>query len=329
MHKIVSLVRNENLQRIFTKEDLKRLEAMNVVMKTGKGALSADEMVELLADATIAITSWGAAKLEGEILKHAPNLKLVLHGAGSVKGVVTRQFWEKGIRLSSAADPLSKGVGETALGLTITSLKNMWQLSENTRLGQWSEGKNQVRELFGITVGVVGAGRAGRHYIRLLKNFDVDILIYDPTLKEDDEIRYSARQVSLEQLLLQSDVVSIHAPSIPETYHMFNSERLQLMKDNAILINTARGSLIDEAALVKVLEKGRLFACIDVTDPEPPAKDHPFRTLPNVVLLPHIAGAVNNGLGRIGQFVLQELERFLTGEEMHGEVKERELDILA
>lgn len=208
-------------------------------------------------------------------------------------------------------------------------LHNMWNLSKNTRQGKWSEDKDKVREVYGVTIGVISAGRAGAHYIKLMKNFDVRILLYDPFVSEEKAAELGADKVELDELLKQSDVVSIHAPSIPETYHMLNGDRLAIMKDNAVLINTARGSIIDEQALVAELEKGRLFACIDVTDPEPPAEEHPFRSLPNVVLTPHIAGAVNNGLYRIGKYVVSEIQAYIEGEKMDGEVLEYKLGSLA
>jgi phosphoglycerate dehydrogenase-like enzyme len=110
---------------------------------------------------------------------------------------------------------------------------------------------------------------------------------------------------------------------------MFNRETFALMKDDAVLINTARGSLIDEDDLVNELRKGRFIACIDVTDPEPPRPDHPFRELPNCILIPHIAGAVNNGKYRIGKYVVEEVRRFVAGQPMDGEVNLGKLHIIA
>jgi phosphoglycerate dehydrogenase-like enzyme len=256
-------------------------------------------------------------------------LKAVFHAAGSVKAVVTPELWRRGIRVSGAAEVLGRGVAETALGMTISSLKHMWRLSGNTRSGEWAKDRDKVKELFGINVGVIGAGRAGRHYIRLLNSFEVDILLYDPTISFEKAAELGAKKVELEELLRTSDVVSIHAPSIPATNRMINRERLAIMKDDAILINTARGTIIDEDALAAELGKGRLFACLDVTDPEPPSKDHPFRSLQNVILTPHIAGAVNNGQYRIGKYAVEEIKRFVKGQPMDGEVKEEQLGILA
>lgn len=330
MKNIVFLLNAKLRNSIFKQEDIDALSQIgNIVFNMDEQGPDADKVKELIRDANIAITSWGCPRLDRDILQQAPGLELIVHAAGSVKGIVSDEVWRRKIRVSSCAYPLGIGVAETALGFTITALKNMWDLARNTREGKWDEGREKVREVYGVTIGVIGAGRAGRHYIKLMKNFDVDILLYDPTVDEQQAQEMGVQKVELEELLKRSDVVSIHAPSIPETYHMINRETLMLMKDDAIIINTARGSLIDEEALVEELRKGRLFACIDVTDPEPPDKGHPFRSLPNVILTPHIAGAVNNGLYRIGKYAVEEILAYVKGEKMDGEVFENKLSILA
>lgn len=316
--------------RLFDDSHWKQLESIGTVVRnTREGAPLADTLKAVIEGADAAITSWGCPALTQDILERAPQLGGVVHAAGTVKGIVTDALWARGIRVSSANGPLGVGVAETALGLTIASLKNMWRLSRSTREGAWSAGKDKVRELYGITVGVIGAGKAGSHYIRLLRQFDVDILLFDPLLTEEQAAVMGAVKTELNELLARSDVVSIHAPSLPETYKMIDGERLALMKDDAILINTARGTIVDEQALVAELTKGRLFACLDVTDPEPPAPDHPLRSLPNCVLTPHIAGAVNNGVKRVGQFAIDELKRLLAGEPLKGEVRAEQMSTLA
>lgn len=329
MRNIALLMDHNKIKRIFLNGELNKLQSKNLNIYQPAGCLNKDEAKSVMANADIVITSWRTPPLDRDLLDQAPDLKVVVHAAGSIKAVVTPEVWKRGIRVTSSAEALAVGVGETALGLTIVSLKNIWNLARSTREKGWGEGKEKVKELFNVNVGVIGAGRAGRHYIRLLKNFDVEIFVYDPTLQADDPILQHVRHVSLEDLLRKSDVVSIHAPSVPDTYKLLNKERLALMKDEAIIINTARGTVVDEEALVEELRKGRLFACLDVTDPEPPADDHPFRTLRNVILTPHIAGAVNNGLARIGQYVSKELELFMAGKKMDGEVLPSELDTLA
>lgn len=328
MKKIAMLQGKDMTDSIFAQKHLDRLGGMGRLMVNPiSGRPSPEHVAELIEGAEVAITSWGCPPLTPAILDRAPDLKVILHAAGTIKGIVVPEVGERGIRVSNASDALGQGVAETALGLTIVSLKNIWRLAQNMRKGEWS--KSNVTELYDITIGVIGAGKAGGHYIRLLRQFDVRILVFDPAQSEERIKEMGAELVSLEQLLRESDVVSIHAPAIPETAGMLNEERLSWMKDEAILINTARGTIIDEAALTAELTKGRLWVCLDVTYPEPAAADHPFRSLPNVILTPHIAGAVNNGKRRIAAYVIDELERFQQGLPMHGEVNLGNLHVMA
>ncbi|MDF2719514.1 MAG: hypothetical protein K0R28_6439 [Paenibacillus sp.] len=316
-------------QKVLAEKHLEQLKQWGEVVYNEAGSNDPEAIRRTIEGADIAISSWGTPSLNGIILDAAPQLKAVIHAAGTVKPIVTQELWSRGIRVSSANGPLGKGVAETALGLTIASLKNMWKMSRDTRQGGWGAEKPRVRELFDVTVGVIGAGKAGKHYIKLLQNFDVTVLLADPFVTAEQAEAIGATKAELEQLLNRSDVVSIHAPSLPSTYKMINSERLAQMKDNAILINTARGSIIDEPALIAELQKERIFACIDVTDPEPPAADHPFRSLNNCVLTSHIAGSVTNGLFRIGKYAVQEIELLLNDKRMDGEVEEKDMAFLA
>jgi len=327
--RIALLQGKEQREKVFKPQHLDRLRKLGeVVMNEQSGDPSEAQLADIILDADIAITSWGCGPLTARVLDAAPNLQLVLHAAGTVKPIVTPELWDRGIRVSNATAALGKGVAETALGFTIVTLKDMWRLVRETREGGWGDGAN-VREVYDVTIGVVGAGRAGSHYIKLLRQFDVDIVLYDPFVSEAQAQTMGARKAELEALLAQSDVVSIHLPSLPETHHMFNRDRFALMKDDCVIINTARGSVIDEEALAEELRKGRFFACLDVTDPEPPRPDHPFRGLPNVVLTPHIAGAVNNGLQRLAQAVVLDAEAFMDGEPLGGEVRADQLHLLA
>lgn len=328
--KIVMLQDVEYTERIFTPEHMKQIQRHgSLCINPLKGTPTPDEVAELIEGANIAITSWDCPLLEAAILDRCPELKLIAHAAGTVKPIMSPDVISRGIRVCSANEALARGVAETTLGLTIVSLKNIWQLARNTREGEWNKQRELVRELYEVTVGVIGAGLSGRHYIRLLQQFEVQVLVYDPFLSDLEIKELGAVKVELDQLLQQSDVVSIHAPSIPETNHLMNERTLRLMKDDAILINTARGSLIDEEALVAELRKGRLWACLDVTQPEPPDVHHPFRSLPNVTLIPHIAGATNNGLHRLGSFIAREVDLFIQGSPLMGEVKLSQLHMMA
>lgn len=317
--KIAMLMDRNTRSQVLDEETLRRFQSLGEVVLNETDKNEPENAGKIIQGADIAVTSWGSPAITEELLAQAPDLKLVLHAAGSVKPVVTDEMFRRGIRIISSACVLSSGVSETALGLTIAGCKNFFALNQEIREGGWSH--MGVTDLYGITVGIIGFGIAGSHFAELLSHFTVKVISYDLYVSEERMASLGAEKVSLEELLRRSDVVSLHAPSIDDTYHMINRDTLNQMKDGAILINTARGSLIEEEALIQALEQGKLkYACLDVTDPEPPAADSKLRTLPNCILTPHLAGQAGNGLRKIGLHCCQELERFLENGTLTSEV---------
>lgn len=317
-------------KKLISDKAMQMLEGMGTISANETEAMDKETVKKVIAGSDVAVTSWGVPRLDGEILDAAPDLKLVVHAAGSVKGVVSDEMFARGIRITSSARILSEGVSETALGFTICACKNVFALNDSISKGGWKDDSDDIKELYDITIGVVGCGFAGSHYIELLRPFGVDILAYDPGVSKEKLARLGAKKVDLETLLRNSDVVSLHAPSIPSTYHMLNKDTLALMKERAVLINTARGSLIDEAALIETLQSGRLkYACLDVTDPEPPKAENPLRGIANCIMTPHLAGLANNGKLKIGVHVAEEIGRFVRDEALIGEVAEEMLATIA
>jgi len=283
--------------------------------------LDEEQAKVLLADADVCITSWGSPRLSPAVVKAAPRLKLLCHAAGSVKPFVSEAVWERGIKVTSAAAAIAVGVAETTLGWIIVAAKQALVANQAVHAGGWKrEMRFPAGDLPGKRIGIVGASHVGRNVIRLLAQFDVEILLYDPYVTARAAAELGAKKVTLDDLMSTADIISLHAPKTDETHHMINAKNLALVRDGVTLINTARGSLIDEAAFVEHLKTGRIWAILDVTDPEPPVADHPFRSLPNVVLTPHIAGTVDTGRTRIGECVTEEVRRFAAGEPQKHEV---------
>jgi phosphoglycerate dehydrogenase-like enzyme len=210
----------------------------------------------------------------------------------------------------------------------IVGIKNIWPLSLHLRNGGWRDSPYwPTRELHRNKVGIVGASEVGRHVIALLKPFDPKILLYDPFVSEMEAEKLGVSKVNLDELVREVDILSLHAPALPATEKMISADHLQNMKDDCILINTARGSLIDEPALIQELEKGRFFAYLDVTEPEPAALDSPLRFLPNVVLLPHLAGCISD-CSHLCNLAVEELRRFFFNEPLVNEIKVTDLETI-
>ena len=328
--KIAVLIGNKLRSELFTESSIARLGKFgDVYCNKGEGP-AVEDLDKLVKDADVIVTSWGSPVINEHILSVAPRLRLVAHAAGSVKPIVSDALFDHGVKISSSACVLSRGVSEMAVGLTIAGAKNVFAYNTLIHRGIWPEEKSATNELFGLTVGVVGCGFAGSHYIELMQDYDVRLIAYDPGLDADSIRNIGAEKVNLDELFRQSDIISLHAPSIKSTYHIVNSESLAMMKQNAILINTARGSLIDEIALAECMNKGKLkYALLDVTDPEPPLPDNPLLSISNVILTPHIAGLANNGKLKIGEHVANEVNRFLSGENLESEVSKEMLATIA
>lgn len=328
--KIAVLLEKKLRKILFSETTLNRLSSLGELVCNESDSLDKTVVREILRDADIAITSWGTPCLDQEMLDAAPNLKMVAHAAGSVKSVVSDALYARGIKVISCACALSRGVSEMALGMAIACAKNVFAYNAEIHAGKWPTDTSVVNELYEINVGIIGCGFAGAHLVELLQNYGVNILVYDPGQSAEYIQAIGAHKVELDEVFIKSDILSLHAPSIEATKHMVNERTLGLMKHDAILINTARGSLIDEAALARCLQSGKLkYACLDVTDPEPPAVDNPLRQIPNCIFTPHIAGLANNGKLKIGAHACAEIERFLGGKALETEVTKEMLATIA
>jgi len=183
--------------------------------------------------------------------------------------------------------------------------------------------------LRGSTVGLISASTVAREVIGLLQPFNVHILIYDPYLSDWEAGRLGVEKTTLKEVFKQADIVSVHAPKIPETDHMLGLEQLRLLKEDAVFINTSRGSVLDHEALYQEAKTGRFQVQLDVTDPEPLPPEHPLRKLSNVVITPHTSGGGAYGYSYIGNTVVQALEQFFYNKPVPGRVNLNRWALLA
>ncbi|KUL23031.1 hydroxyacid dehydrogenase [Streptomyces regalis] len=268
-----------------------------------------------LAEAEVLITGWGCPHLDADALAAAPRLRAVLHAAGSVRSLVGDALWKQGITVSSAVTANALPVAEYTLAMILLAGKDTFIHRERFRTTHAYPPPAETARTgnVGRRIGVIGASRVGRRLLELLQPFDFTVLLHDPYVSPAEAAELGAELLSLEDLLRHSDIVSLHAPDIPETYRMLDGDRLALIRDGGVLINTSRGALVDPDALTDELVSGRLHAILDVTEPEPLPAGSPLYHLPNVLLTPHIAGSLGNELERLGRIVVEELERLVAG----------------
>jgi len=286
----------------------------------------------LLPCAEVLLTGWGSPRIDIALLDRAPKLAAILHAAGTVKGHVDPLCFERGVRVSSAAAANAVPVAEFTLAAILLAGKRAFRLQRlYTDVRNYRLWWNEVPPIgnYRKVVGIVGASRIGRLVMQHLRAFDFEVLVADPYLSAGDAEALGAEKIELDDLLRRADVVSLHAPSLPETHHMLDARGLALLRDGAVLINTARGALVDGDALRSELVAGRIDAVIDTTDPEILPADSPLYELPNVFLTPHIAGAMGTETQRMATLALDELERFANGEPLLHEVKLEDLARIA
>lgn len=315
---------------VFKEETYRRLLAsFDVVENDTDRALTAAEVEEGIAGFDGLVTGWGVLPISGKALERAERLKIVVHSAGSVKYLFTRemvanQLVPRGIRVVSARGAIALNVAEHAVGALIMMSRRWVHDALNIRTrGMWRDPDKSWSNQFlrGAVVGIVSASMVGREVIRLLQPFNVRMLVFDPYLSDWDAGRMNVERVDLNTLFEASDMVTIHAPSIPETDRMIGAEQLRLLRDDAVLVNTSRGSVLDHDALYEEAKIGRIQVQLDVTTPEPLPPDHRLRALPNVVITPHSSGTGAYGHLEIGEITLDALDCFFSGREpVPGEV---------
>ncbi|WP_196259979.1 hydroxyacid dehydrogenase [Pelagibacterium limicola] len=332
--KLAFSFRADKTRHVFDGEALERLGACCEVLSPAPiESLGEPEARRLLAEAEVLVTGWGGPMLTSEALRSAPNLRLIAHAAGTVKFTVDPSAYDLGIRVTHAAEANAVPVAEFTLAAILFANKRVFELRDLYRADPSRRSCHALTDEnignFHRTIGLIGASRIGRKVAAMLAGFDFTVLLYDPFVQPGDPVTEHVELVELDALMARSDVVSLHAPSLPTTRAMIGSSQLKLMRDGAGFINTARGALVDEAALLAELQTGRIHAVIDVTDPEIPEPGSPFFTLPNVFLTPHIAGAIGTERARLGLMAVEEVERYTRGEPLLYEIVPELLERLA
>ncbi len=292
---------------------------------------SSDELLELIPGTEVIITSWGSPNITAEHLAAAPELKIVGHAAGSVKTRLAPAGHEQGIVLLSAADVIAASVAEYTLWAMLSGQRNLYRYVERMKVERGWKQRNEdfAHSLYGKRVGIVSASMVGRRVINLLKPFNCEIMVYDPYLDTEGAAALGVRTVTLETLFATAEIISVHAPTTPETEGMINALHFQSIRTGALFINTARTWVLDQAALVAELQRGHFQAYIDVFDEEPLPAEHPVRDLENVFLTPHVSGQTTETRQSLVAEIAKDVERFYAQEPLRLAVPYERLKIMA
>jgi len=314
MKKAMLLLSEQNRDRIYGDEQVEQLRSLVDLKDCCCLVDDRDALKRELGEVEIILSGWGMVRLDGELLDAAPKLSAVFYGAGSVRGFVTEEFWARGILLTSASPAIAVTVARTTVALIVVGLRKMLQSAQLTRARRRFARADGIKGLWGASVGIIGVGQIGARVLEMLKDYEVETFCHDPFLGEERARELGATPIGLDDMFRRCDVVSVHAANLPSTEHMVTGSHFRSMKDGAVFINTARGRTVKEDEMIEVLKEGRIFAFIDVTDPEPPEPDSPLYELSNVFLTPHMAGSVGEECRRQGAYVVEEVRRYCQGQ---------------
>lgn len=287
----------------------------------------------IIGKADVIFSGMGAIEMNKTFLDRAPNLKAIFYAAGSMKYMLTDdEVWKRHIVVATANEVNAIPVAEFTVAQIILSLNNSWYLSRKVREEKtFTHGNDYpIPGAYDTNVGLISLGAIGRHVVEYLKPYEVNILAYDPFVSEDEAEELGVQLASLEEVFEKADVVSLHAPRLPETLGLITGAHLRSMKEYASFINTARGDIVKEDEMIDVLkERPDLTSLLDVTSPEPPSPDSPLYSLDNVFLTPHIAGSVGKERQRQGIAMFEEFKRFLNDEPLKHQMTQEDFNKMA
>lgn len=317
---VLLAVRPEVREMVLSDATLDRLAELGEVV--GTDGREWDD-VELPAGVRAIVTGWGTPEVSAELLERLPDLEIVAHTGGSVRGIVSREVWERGARVTTAAETNNRFVAEYTAAQVLLALKGAHHVVAHGRRNHALPRPIGAPGTLGQRIGLVSYGSIARHVRAVLRALDVEIWTWDPYVSDEDLARDDVRRAAdLDELFRTCLVVSIHSPLIPGvTEGLVGADQLALLRPGATLVNTSRGAIIDEPALVALLQqRPDVCAVLDVTWPEPPVPESPLWELPNVQLTGHVAGAIGSEAVALGAAAVEELERHLTGEPLRHEV---------
>ncbi len=272
-----------------------------------EGVKDADALISLLSD-----------KIDREIIDSAPKLKVIGNYAVGYNNIDVEYAKKKGITVVNTPEVLTETTADLAFALILAASRRVVEGDKFLREGKfkgWLPLLMLGKEVYSSTLGIIGAGRIGQAVGRRAKCFNMKILYYSRSRKMEFEKETGAKFVSFETLLKESDIITIHVPLNRNTYHLISDEEMKMMKDGVILVNTARGEIIDEKALIKYLKKGKFFSVgLDVFENEPNINEKLLK-FKNVIITPHIGSATEKTRKKMAEMVCNDVARVLSGKE--------------
>jgi phosphoglycerate dehydrogenase-like enzyme len=303
---------------IGSKVSSEELEGISIVSYQGS---SHSDLVQDVSDADVIIGDYtNNIAMDAAVMRAAKKCLLIQQPSTGFQHIDVDAAAAEGIPVANIAGANTNAVAEHTIMLILACLKNLPLAYEKTRSGEWAQDEMPlygVFELWGKTLGIVGLGRIGKEVARRARVFGPRMIYYDtdrPGPETERELGVAYRD--LDQLIKESDIVTVHTPFTPQTENLISADRIARMKPNAVIVNVSRGGIVNEAALVEALKQKTIHgAGLDVFSQEPPSPSDPLLTAPSVIPTPHIAGATNESRARIVDMTIENVVRVLRGEQ--------------
>jgi phosphoglycerate dehydrogenase-like enzyme len=268
----------------------------------------------------VCITGWGSVRFTEKVLEKAKDLKIVAHTGGTVAPIVSDHLYDSDVKVLSGNLYFAESVAEGVIAYILAALRDIPRYSNVMRDGGWKEPDYYIEGLLDQTVGLVGFGTITKFVIKMLKPYRTRIKVFSNHLNEETLKEYGIEKASLEEIFTTCKIISIHSAQRPDTYHLVNKRLLEMIPDGALLVNTARGSIIDEEAMTDELAKGRFKAILDVFEQEPLPADSKLRNLDNVILIPHMAGPTVDRRKYVTLGLVDDIKAYFEGKPLKNEI---------
>ncbi len=282
--------------------------------------VSQDKLKELLPKIN-GLVIRSATSPNKEMIDNAPNLKYIIRAGEGTDNIDKAYCLEKGVKVSNTPGANNNSAAEHALALMMTTLRHTANANQSMHAGKWDKNAFTGNELTNKTIGIMGFGRIGQLLCKRLAGFDPNVLFYDPFIQKAD-FPYAKKVETLEELFSKCDVISIHTPLLEQTRGIVDYALLSKMQPHAVLINAARGGIVNEEDFYKIMKEGRIKAAgFDVFSSEPLAENSNLRSLNNLVLTPHLGGSTEEAQLRVGEMALHQLKEFFIDNNLLNEVR--------
>jgi phosphoglycerate dehydrogenase-like enzyme len=299
----------------FPKDVIDRLESLGDVQWNERNeVMTADELRQRIVDIDVCMTGWGTVRYDRNIIDAARRLRVIAHTGGTVAGLVSDTLYDRDIHVISGNQLYAESVAEGVIAYMQSALRKIPFFHQELQQGRWyGPGQYFNEGLLGQRIGLVGFGAVARYLVKMLVPFHTSIMACDPFVADDTFREYGVTRASMDEIFTQSKIISLHAAKTPSTDHLVGASLLAKIQDDALLINTARASIIDTDALVAELRKNRFKAVLDVYDVEPLPADSPLIGLPNVMLLPHMGGPTIDRWKIVTHALIDDIQTILEG----------------